>query len=68
MSLSCLRRMGEYAMQQDGLVPIGDALSELDVPVTVIPAASPQARHQIFLSYAVPDQSLVENFADRRYL
>ena len=30
-----------------------------------IPAASPQARHQIFLSYATPDQDLVENFADR---
>ena len=28
------------------LVPISDALSELDVPVTAIPTASPQARHR----------------------
>ena len=30
-----------------------------------IPAVSHQARHQIFLSYATPDQDLVENFAAR---
>ena len=31
--------------QRGELVPIGDAVSELDVPVPAIPAASPQARH-----------------------
>ena len=30
-----------------------------------IPAASPQARHQIFLCYADPDQYFIENFAAR---
>ena len=38
--------------RRDGLVPIGDALSELDVPVPAIPAASPQARHH----FTVADQ------------
>ena len=34
------------------LVPIGDALSELDVPVAAIPVASPQARR----GFTVADQ------------
>ena len=34
------------------LVPIGDALSELDVPVAAIPAASPQAQR----GFTVADQ------------
>ena len=31
--------------QRDGLVPIGDALSDLDGPVTALREATPQARH-----------------------
>ena len=50
--------------KRDGLVPIGEAVPGPDDELA-IPAASPQARHQIFLSYADPDQDLVENFADR---
>ena len=38
--------------QRGELVPIGDALSELDVPVPAIPAASPQARR----GFTVADQ------------
>ena len=38
--------------QRGELVPIGDAVSELDVPVPAIPAASPQARHH----FTVADQ------------
>ena len=38
--------------QRGELVPIGDALSELDVPVAAIPAASPQARR----GFTVADQ------------
>ena len=37
------RKLGE-------LVPIGEVVGELDVPVTAIPAASPQARHHFTLS------------------
>ena len=36
--------------KRDGLVPSGDALSDLDGPVTAIPAASPQARHHFTLA------------------
>ena len=36
--------------KQASLVPIGDSLSELDGPVTAIPAASPQARHHFTLA------------------
>ena len=36
--------------QHGELVPTGDAVSELDGPVTAIPAASPQARHHFTLS------------------
>ena len=31
---------------KDSLVPVANALAELDAPVAAIPAASPQARHQ----------------------
>ena len=36
--------------KRDGLVPIDETLSDLDVPVTAIPAASPQARHRFTLA------------------
>ena len=54
-------------MNAESCVPIGEVIGELDVPVTAIPAASPQARHQIFLSYAALDQDLAENFADHLF-
>ena len=38
--------------KRGGLVPIGEVVSDLDVPVPAIPAASPQARH----SFTVADQ------------
>ena len=50
--------------QRGELVPIGDALSEqLDVPVTAIPAASPQARHH-FTRFDQVDQLVMASEAD----
>ena len=45
------------------LVPIGDALSELDGPVTAIPAASPQARYHFTLADQV-NRLVAANEAD----
>ena len=49
--------------KQDGLVPITDALSERDVSMTAIPAASPQARHHFTLADQV-DQLVTVSDAD----
>ena len=49
--------------KRDGLVPIGEVADELDVPVTAIPAASPQARHHFTLSDQV-DQLVSASEAD----
>ena len=39
--------------EKDRLVPIGEVVGELDVPMPAIPAASPQARHH----FTIPDQA-----------